>query len=199
MKTWMTAWTVGAMLAGGSAASAQDVQAVGTALTVRVQVTDYANLSRKELATAAYRMAGLDMIWSSAPVESEASDNTVPPSINVRVVIVPRNMTEKKCRAEGLSDSVMGVAISGATEARGRIAYIFYDRIERIAVSQHMPVARGLGHVMAHEVGHLLIGVNSHSDQGLMRPNWNPGESRVQTFTASQVQQIRSRFTASVG
>jgi hypothetical protein len=48
---------------------------------------------------------------------------------------------------------------------------------------------------MAHEVGHLLIGGHSHSDEGLMRPNWNPRESRLQTFTTSQVQTIRHRFT----
>ena len=76
----------------------------------------------------------------------------------------------------------------------GRIAYVFYDRIKRVAVSHQASVERALGHVIAHELGHLLIGVNSHSNEGLMRPGWNPGESRLQTFTASQVQQIGDRF-----
>jgi hypothetical protein len=40
-----------------------------------------------------------------------------------------------------------------------------------------------------------LIGENSHSDQGLMQPNWNPHASRTETFTATQMQQIRHRFT----
>jgi len=144
-------------------------------------------------------MAGLDMVWSSTPWGPGPDDNTASEAIDVHVVIVPRDMADKKCHAQGLGDSVMGTAISGATEARGRIAYIFYDRIERFAVSQQTPVARGLGHVMAHEVGHLLIGVNSHSEQGLMMPNWNPRGSRIQTFTASQVQQIRRRFTTRIG
>jgi hypothetical protein len=193
------------MLASTSAASAQSAQEAAPALTVRVQVTDYAKLSPKELATAeaqataAYRMVGLDLIWSSAPLGSEPGDSTVSEPIDVHVVIVPRDMAEKKCHGQGLGDSVMGTAISGATEARGRIAYIFFNRIERIAVSQQTPVARGLGHVIAHEVGHLLIGVDSHSDQGLMQPNWNPRESRAQTFTASQVQQIRCRFVTTPG
>ena len=204
MKTWMAAWTVGTALAGGSVASAQDVQAAGTALTIRVQVTDRAKLSPRELATAeaqvaaAYRMSGIEMVWSSTPW-GPVDDNTASEPVDVHVVIIPRDMVQKKCRAQGLSDSVMGVAISSATEARGRIAYIFYDRIERIAVSQKTPTARGLGHIMAHEVGHLLIGSNSHSDQGLMKPNWNPWESRAQTFTESEVQQIRRRFPAARG
>jgi hypothetical protein len=29
-----------------------------------------------------------------------------------------------------------------------------------------------LGHGMAHELGHLLLGTNSHSSSGLMRAHW---------------------------
>jgi hypothetical protein len=71
-----------------------------------------------------------------------------------------------------------------------------HDRIAEVALSQHTPIVSGLGHIIAHEVGHLLIGANSHADEGLMRPNWNPREHWLQTFTASQVQTIRRRFTA---
>jgi hypothetical protein len=102
-------------------------------------------------------------------------------------------MTAKTCKAWQLSASVMGTAIDGATDGSGRVAYMFADRIEHVAISNHIPIERGLGHAMAHEIGHLLIGVNSHSDHGLMRPEWNPDERQVQTLTSSQVQTIRSR------
>ncbi len=51
-----------------------------------------------------------------------------------------------------------------------------------------------LGHVIAHEIGHLLLASNKHSRRGLMQPHWNarvtelaithrlhfqPGESRI--------------------
>jgi hypothetical protein len=87
-------------------------------------------------------------------------------------------------------------AVSGATEARGRIVYIFYDRIYRIAAFHNTAVQHGLGHVMAHEIGHVLLGVNSHSAEGLMRAAWEPWDGRVQTFTPSQVLHIQHRFTA---
>ena len=202
MKAWMAAWTVATALTGSSVASAQDGQAAGSAQMIRIQVTDRAKLSPRELATAeaqaaaAYRMSGLEIVWSSRAWEP-VDDNPASEPVDVHVVIIPRDAVQKKCRAQGLSDSVMGVAISSATEARGRIAYIFYDRIERIAVSHQTPIARGLGHIMAHEVGHLLIGSDSHSEQGLMKPNWNPWESRAQTFTEREAQQIRRRFSAS--
>jgi hypothetical protein len=198
VKTWMAAWTIGAALIVPATASAQDSQ---NALIVKVQVDDNAHVSRTDLAkaqaraTAAYRTAGIAVFWSTGPRPDAGWESTAFPSVEVRVVIVPHDMAEKKCREEGLGVDVMGVAISAVTEARGRIAYVFYDRIERVAIARRIPIARGLGHVMAHEIGHLLLGVNSHSDQGLMSQKWNPREQQVQTFTSGQVQIILNRFT----
>jgi hypothetical protein len=202
VKTWIAAWTIGTALAVTANASAQDAQDV---LTVRVRVNDYANVSRKDLAkaeaqvTAAYRAAGFEVVWSPSESRPDAgSAATSSRSMEVRVVILPRDMAEKKCRAEALSDGVMGTAMTGTPDIRDRLAYIFYNRIERVGMSNQIPIERALGHVMAHEIGHLLIGVNGHSDHGLMRPEWNPQERQLQTFTSSQVQTIRSRFRATV-
>jgi hypothetical protein len=35
-----------------------------------------------------------------------------------------------------------------------------------------------LGYVLAHEIGHLLFGSNSHSVNGIMSPHWNGPELR---------------------
>ncbi len=205
MRTWMAAWTVGTVLAGASVVSVGEALGSPAPLTVTIHVTDNANLSPAELAgaqahaTAAYRAAGLHIVWSSAPWKPEAGHRVDPLSIDVRLVIVPADMAEKKCREENLDDSVLGVAVSGASEARGRVAYVFYHRIERVAMAHQAPIMRGLGHVMAHEVGHALMGVNSHAGEGLMRANWNPRQSRPQTFTRNHVQQIRLRFTGTLG
>ena len=29
------------------------------------------------------------------------------------------------------------------------------------------------GHILAHEIGHVLLGTDSHSPTGLMKPGWN--------------------------
>jgi hypothetical protein len=52
---------------------------------------------------------------------------------------------------------------------------------------------------MAHEVGHVLMGVNSHAGEGLMQANWNPRQSRPQTFTRNHVRQIRLWFKGTLG
>ena len=117
------------MMAGASVVCVEE--ALGSpVLTVTIHVTDNANLSPTELAgaqayaTAAYRAAGIRIVWSSAPWKPEEGQSAGPPSIDVRVVIAPADMAEKKCREENLGDSVLGVAISGASELRGRIVYV---------------------------------------------------------------------------
>jgi hypothetical protein len=55
---------------------------------------------------------------------------------------------------------------------RGWLATVFSDRIAHAAA--RVGVERGplLGRVMAHEVGHLLLGVGYHGESGLMRAEW---------------------------
>jgi hypothetical protein len=54
----------------------------------------------------------------------------------------------------------------------GWFAYVFYDRISELAERQRLGHAL-LADVMAHEVGHLLLGSNSHSVTGVMCAHWN--------------------------
>ena len=59
------------------------------------------------------------------------------------------------------------------------LASVFYHRIASLAVE--LECSRGviLGYALAHEVGHLLLGVNSHSPTGIMRVNWAEKELRL--------------------
>lgn len=48
---------------------------------------------------------------------------------------------------------------------------LFYDRVLKAAGSSLVP--RLLGHVLAHEIVHVLQGVDTHSTSGLMKPRWD--------------------------
>jgi hypothetical protein len=202
MNTWVLAGVVGAAVASGASANAQVRPGAGSGLTIAVNLTDNVHVPARELAeaqdrvAASYRAVGIDVVWQPAP---DMTGTLTGPSriIPVRVVFVPHDKAEAKCDQEGLGQTVTGIAVSGAPDARGRIAYIFYNRLERLALTQGAPVSRGLGHVMAHEIGHLLLGVNSHSHDGLMQPNWMPRETHVQTLTKDQVHAVWRRFAES--
>jgi hypothetical protein len=59
-----------------------------------------------------------------------------------------------------------------------RRAYVFYDRVRaaalaftKISLSETTGII--LGHVVAHELGHLLLPGDAHSLTGIMRDKWN--------------------------
>jgi hypothetical protein len=55
---------------------------------------------------------------------------------------------------------------------------VFYDSVKKLHQDWHVNIARILGHTMAREIGHLLLGTNAHSRIGIMRPNWQGQELR---------------------
>ena len=52
----------------------------------------------------------------------------------------------------------------------GTTIHIFYDRVVQ---DHHELPGELLGHVMAHEIGHVLEGVARHSEGGLMKAHWS--------------------------
>ena len=54
----------------------------------------------------------------------------------------------------------------------GTQVVIFYDRVEQTV--EHPKVPALLAHVMAHEVTHILEGLNYHSAEGLMKAHGTP-------------------------
>jgi hypothetical protein len=50
---------------------------------------------------------------------------------------------------------------------------VFYDRIQRIRPDQVVPL---LGHVLAHEIVHVLSGTDVHSETGVMKRRWSQSD-----------------------
>ena len=54
---------------------------------------------------------------------------------------------------------------------------IFYDRLHlALEVLRHPEYL--LGHVLAHEIGHMLLGTDAHAADGLMKARWSAAEIR---------------------
>ena len=54
---------------------------------------------------------------------------------------------------------------------------IFFDRIETMQDPWTV-----LGHVMVHEITHIIQGVARHSDTGLMKPHWSNDDLRAMRY-----------------
>ena len=70
----------------------------------------------------------------------------------------------------------LGFAVVDPETHTGKMATVFHDQVE--AVARRTGVARSelLGRALAHEVGHLLLGVRGHSRSGIMRAVWTDDE-----------------------
>jgi hypothetical protein len=95
---------------------------------------------------------------------------------------------------------VFGVAFL-SSEGTGCYSDVFYDRTTELQASWHVRLADILGNVIAHELGHLLLGSNSHASIGIMRARWQGEELSRMTrgnllFTAEQSDHMRAKLKA---
>lgn len=96
------------------------------------------------------------------------------------------------------TSEVFGVAFLSADGA-GCYSDVFFDQAMELHVSWNVALADILGNVMAHELGHLLLGSNSHSGVGIMRAHWQGEELHRLSwgslrFTNEQADRMRGRL-----
>ena len=71
-----------------------------------------------------------------------------------------------------LHPEAFGVTYIVKATNRGWLATVFSDRIDSAAVRVGVDAGTLLGRVMAHEIGHLLLGIDYHGAAGVMRAEW---------------------------
>lgn len=149
--------------------------------TITIYVYDYAHakptvlLEAERAVAGILEKAGVETVWVDCP-RDDASPRSLacvasadPTHLILRVL--PYSMSNRFRQAHG---DAMGFAVLG-----GRFncdAWIFYDRVEDFSLEQQITLERLLGAVIAHELGHLLLGENVHASAGLMHGHWTSRE-----------------------
>src|SRR4051812_24427337 len=91
---------------------------------------------------------------------------------------------------------VLGEAIVNGASGPNTVATVYAAAIAERARRDGTPLASIVGRVSAHEIGHLLLGTNSHAAHGLMRATWNV--QRIDRgdwdFTLEDAARIRARL-----
>jgi len=155
----------------------QGVLAEPAALTLCVRVDDRAAVpddvltSAKTVATRIYAKIDVRLVWAVGTTTHGKSDachgRDAAPSL--RMIIVPHGQAEHL----DADSKKLGLA-AGSEGQHGTVAYVFYDRVRNLSVRYEQHGRGGvLGHVMAHEIGHLLLPYGTHSETGLMRADWS--------------------------
>lgn len=115
---------------------------------------------------------GVQVNWLDCSQAAEASQQCQdPPNPSALVLhILPSRATRRAAPPGSL-----GFAVPPEPGQFGSFVGVFCDRVERL--SSHgfnEPVI--LGYAMAHEIGHLLLDVEGHSETGVMKAEWHRKE-----------------------
>jgi hypothetical protein len=174
-------------------------------IQVMIRIRDYAQADRsvrqysEHVAGEILQRAGVDARWIECPVGSPSSGACASPVSTLVLVVnlLPRSMSDRLHRPGG----VLGVAIEASDGKFGCSASVFYDEVKEQATEHELNFGELLGDVIAHELGHLLLGINSHSNAGLMSAFWSGNKLRIAsqgllTFTAAQAKRINVAMTA---
>jgi hypothetical protein len=155
-------------------------------------------LQAENIAARIFEQAGLNVKWINCPFVAPG----LPDAAICRKAIFPAYFQQRIVSPHpGLSESSFGVSYL-SSEGVGCYSYVFYQRLaEQLRVSEQNAAVL-LGHVMAHEIAHLLLGTNSHSASGIMRAHWyaqelasaNKGEL---LFTPDQARAMKERLRES--
>jgi hypothetical protein len=181
---------------------------------ITAMVYNYAAVSPDVLARAErdaariYERAGITIHWLDCPLSPESA--ALFPGC--RVQFSPAKLALRLLRQALASqltreEHAYGFAIMPEDGSFAEIAIVFTDETDQVA--EHFDRHSGanlesgvlLGVVVAHELGHLLLGAGSHSDIGVMRANWHRKELKLiaqhtVAFTPAQVEKMRANVEA---
>lgn len=117
-----------------------------------------------------FRHSGVDITWrpcriKSSPIPLECPD---PSPMTPALRLVPRfRLVVDRVHAEAMGYSAGDFAT---------VSVEFAERVEESGVAQ---LSQILGHVIAHEIGHLLLPGGKHSMSGIMKARWRSEDWRL--------------------
>jgi hypothetical protein len=161
------------------ALSASLTAQVGPPRTITIRLYNSYEVPRRQLnkarqtADAIFNKAGLAPAWRecrtpqgpSAKSKDMCADVLGRNEVIVRIVASPTMRNDDKL--------VLGYSHVDAGAGAGTLATVFADTVGTMSGHMRVDTVVLLGRVIAHELGHLLMGSLTHSTDGLMRERWS--------------------------
>jgi hypothetical protein len=146
--------------------------------------------------------AGISITWVDCPFSTEPAEANSPCAGRLGGTRFLVRLTRDHVTYHGSCVSDMALGFSRVTPDGGSYANVQVDLVEEVAWQrQRVSTGQVLGHAVAHEIGHMLMGSNSHSPRGLMRAAWKDNELRDMAarhllFSRQEVERMRDRVAA---
>jgi hypothetical protein len=199
----------------GSSGDAQSLSLAGlsaqpaeTGLKIAVHIYNYSGASSETLVRAEretariYERAGIAMAWLICPLSPEESAQNATcdvPAQPTRLTV--RLLSNEMAQRFPVGGDIFGFALLPVYGGFGVVANVFADRARDITIDQELHRVI-LGHLIAHELGHLLLGQAGHSaGAGIMHVPWQTKELEqikrgVMLFLPGQTERIRAQVFA---
>lgn len=171
---------------------------------ITVRVFNYAQVGNRTLAGAKQharevlsrvevKIEWLDCPASHAEVRTNTACRGRPTSTELVIRIVPRSQNPH-CQ----------LGFAALPKGEGKLAThasVFYEAAEDLAAGYSASNAQMLGYILAHEIGHLLLGEGSHAGKGIMRTPWRKPEMERAAegrlgFSAKQARRMQANLLA---
>lgn len=211
MGTLLRNATVGGILLGGALSGLAATPPTGATVEapqITIRVYNYAEVPTATLDRAKnqvnkiFRHVGVGIIWVDCyprSVSQAVSCNQLlsPNEILLRILRRPKGEVE-------FEQNTGGAAFRVGRETGSGLISLYYDRVEQIASNLNLSRDVVLGHIAAHEFGHLLLPPGRHSQHGIMRAvltarDWVSAEQDALLFTPEQSQSILAGVLARGG
>ena len=202
-RSLQIAWFAGtvSVLAGSALAKTGPKTFPEQTLSIRVYNKAGVAATALQAATAEtarlFRAAGIRIDWEHPSTESGKDVGTDMTAAafrqpNERPYLVMRFM---RGTPGTIAPGALGYSLPFAH--RGAHVVIFYDRVEALTRSLNTSASVILGHAMAHELGHVLLGSSEHTRGGLMQACWTPATWRLASlglvnFDRAEIKRMRA-------
>jgi len=146
-------------------------------------------------ASRVFRQSGIEAKWLNCPLPADGTEDPA----QCRTAEFPARLQLRIARrSRNLSEITSGISYLSA-DGSGCYANLFYQRVEEMHERNRVNLASLLGDVATHEIGHLLLGANSHAASGIMRARWESEElgsisKGTLFFSDAESRQMRSKL-----
>ena len=186
-------WVVASLVALPIVAEGRETEQIVVSVFNRAGANPAAVRAAEEMAARIYEQVGVSIAWRNCRTQAEPEPERCEAATDHRQLVLNIEHQPRTLVADAF-----GVAFLG-NDGWGTFCDVFYDRILELHRDGRASEETILGMVMAHELGHLLLGSNSHSDTGIMRPKWQSENFlapffEVTKFSRQQVQKISDRL-----
>jgi len=179
------------MAASGACYGAQELR-ISVMIFNQAEVPGPTLREAEERAGSILGKAGVEVNWTDCHRPANTSVCAMPAEPNHLFLTIV--MEDNR---QFFGDDVLGRSVPGDRSCHGIYARVFYRHIQAKAGQESVNPAQLLGLAVAHEFGHLFLGPQAHSVDGIMRANWSRRDMELGTkgqlrFTDQQAALVRA-------